>query len=33
VFKLINTDTENSDGSGANENSVTFTGSSAGAVV
>jgi hypothetical protein len=33
VFKLINTDTEGSDGSGANTSSVTFTGSSAGAVV
>lgn len=33
VFKLINTDTESSDGSGANTSSVTFTGSSAGAVV
>lgn len=33
VFKLINTDTESSDGSGANDSSVTFTGSSAGSVV
>ena len=33
VFKLINNDTESSDGSGANNNSVTFTGSSAGSVV
>lgn len=33
VFKLINSDTESSDGSGANTNTVTFTGSSSGSTV
>ena len=33
VFKLINNDTESSDGSGANTNTVTFTGSSSGSTV
>lgn len=33
VFKLVNNDTESSDGSGANTSSVTFTGSSAGSIV
>lgn len=33
VFKLINNNTESSDGSGANTSTVTFTGSSAGSTL